>query len=116
MARGGHQKLDPEIPMISKSIPDTAKIPPEVQSGTEVQRPGLSAACIVRNGIRHVLADEAQTLVGCPCPGVVIPYFASQNGRWEPIHDPGAKPYCRLRKEGVQGRGKYHQPAGTRVH
>ena len=111
MTRGGHQTLDLEAPMNSKSISDNTKIPPDVQSGAEVQRPCVSTACLAQNGIRRVNADEAYERAGCRHPGVVIPYFAFQNGGWEPIYDPECRPYCRLRKDSVEGSGKYYQPA-----
>ena len=97
---------------MQNSSPD----PHQQANNNPVMRPGVSEACLTRNGWRHVLAEEADALVGCHHPGVLIPYFAYQNSRWEPVCDPETKPYFRLRKAGVEGSGKYHQPPNTAVH
>jgi len=83
---------------------------------TDVTRPGITAQFLITNEIYSVTAAVAKDLCGCPVPGTLINYRYLRNGELEPLHDPGERRYCRLRKHGATDGAKYHQPGGTGVH
>src|SRR5690348_955525 len=86
------------------------------ESSSNVSRPGITSECLVANHVRHVTAQEASAIVGCPSSGVLLPYFTAAAGSPMPINDPEGVQFCRLRKDGVTVGAKYHQPANTEVH
>lgn len=75
-------------------------------------RPGISNEMLVRAGVRHVSAAEAEALCGAAKTGLWLPY---RNAEGSAIRD-GDKDYGRLRLDEPEDKKKYHQAFGTSVH
>ena len=73
-----------------------------------VTRPGISKETLAAAGVRTVTASEANTLVGYPAPGVLIPYL-TRNTKAVIV---GGRPFCRLRLSEPHGSAKYLSPRG----
>ena len=75
----------------------------------DIVRPGISAAFLRRNNIRHVDESEALAAVGYKQPGIIIPY--------PDLHGPHLKingrPFCRLRLDHPTASAKYLSPRGA---
>lgn len=80
-----------------------------------ISRPGISADMLGRCGVRHVEADEAESLVGYLAAGLLIPYHRLDGSA---IATPEGKPFYRLRLDAPTSRAKYLSPrnAGAQIY
>ena len=72
-------------------------------------RPGISESTLNAAGVRRIQAAEAQTLIGIPEAGILIPYFTAEgtalivNGR----------SFHRMRSDNPDAKAKYLSPVGS---
>jgi hypothetical protein len=108
-AAGGTAAQGSDVSLATTTIPPFGA---ESHPARAIERPGISAETLARNGIRAIDASEAKELCGLDASGIWLPYFQLDGGR---LVD-GGVPYGRLRLDSpIDGR-KYHQARGSGVH